>query len=95
MILFCLQVSVTEDYDEDKRFEEAAEKASNLSLSFFVSTISPLIACENMLTLDQIMRLEQRVTCLQNANNVNSCATCRSNLFLSIFLKIVCFCPDS
>jgi len=47
-----VKVSVTEDYilDEDKRFEEAAEK---------------------------IMRLEQRVTCLQNANNVNSCATCR------------------
>jgi len=47
-----VKVNVTEDYilDEDKRFEEAAEK---------------------------IMRLEQRVTCLQNANNVNSCATCR------------------
>merc|ERR1712130_501206 len=47
-----IKVNVTEDYilDEDKRFEEAAEK---------------------------IMRLEQRVTCLQNANNVNSCATCR------------------
>jgi len=26
---------------------------------------------------EKIMRLEQRVTCLQNANNVNSCATCR------------------
>merc|ERR550534_2813451 len=48
-----IKVSVTEDYlldEQDKRFEEAAEK---------------------------IMRLEQRVTCLQNANNVNSCATCR------------------
>lgn len=26
---------------------------------------------------EKIMRLEQRVICLQNANNVNSCATCR------------------
>ena len=25
----------------------------------------------------QIMRLEQRIICLQNANNLNSCATCR------------------
>jgi len=45
-------VSVHEDYlqNEEKRFEEAAEK---------------------------IMRLEQRIICLQNANNLNSCATCR------------------
>lgn len=47
-----IKVSVTEDciLNDEKRFEEAAEK---------------------------IMRLEQRVICLQNANNVNSCATCR------------------
>ena len=66
---FFLKVSVTEDYilDEDKRFEEAAEK------------VSPFLFCksDNLVTLGQIMRLEQRVTCLQNANNVNSCATCR------------------
>lgn len=45
-------VSIHEDYlrNEEKRFEEAAEK---------------------------IMRLEQRIICLQNANNLNSCATCR------------------
>lgn len=45
-------VSVHEDYlrNEEKKFEEAAEK---------------------------IMRLEQRIVCLQNANNLNSCATCR------------------
>merc|ERR1719205_209532 len=47
-----IKVSICEEYilDDEKRFEEAAEK---------------------------IMRLEQRVICLQNANNVNSCATCR------------------
>lgn len=46
-----IKVSICEEYilDDEKRFEEAAEK---------------------------IMRLEQRVICLQNANNVNSCATC-------------------
>jgi len=45
-------VSIHEDFlrNEEKRFEEAAEK---------------------------IMRLEQRIICLQNANNLNSCATCR------------------
>jgi len=47
-----IKVSISEDYilNDEKRFEEAAEK---------------------------IMRLEQRIICLQNANNVNSCATCR------------------
>jgi myosin heavy subunit len=28
-------------------------------------------------TAEKIFRLEQRITCLQNANNVNSCATCQ------------------
>lgn len=43
---------LSEDFlrNEEKRFEEAAEK---------------------------IMRLEQRIACLQKANNLNSCATCR------------------
>lgn len=43
---------ISEDYlrNEERRFEEAAEK---------------------------IMRLEQRIVCLQKANNLNSCATCR------------------
>lgn len=27
--------------------------------------------------VEKIMRLEQRIVCLQNANNLNSCATCR------------------
>lgn len=46
-----VKISSADDIiDDEKRFEEAAEK---------------------------IMRLEQRVTCLQTANNVNSCATCR------------------
>jgi len=45
-------ISIPEDFlrNEEKRFEEAAEK---------------------------IMRLEQRIVTLQNANNLNSCATCR------------------
>lgn len=28
-------------------------------------------------SVEKIMRLEQRIVCLQNANNLNSCATCR------------------
>ena len=42
-----------------------------------------------MVILDQIMRLEQRVTCLQNANNVNSCATCRLTLPIHVIIPSI------
>ena len=42
-----------------------------------------------MVILDQIMRLEQRVTCLQNANNVNSCATCRLTLPIHVIIPFI------
>ena len=56
------QVSVTEDYilDEDKRFEEAAEKVSILSLQWLIKKSA------NMMILDQYSNIH----CKQYSNTV-------------------------
>lgn len=78
-----VRVSVSEfgdgDADDIFNFSSSPTSRSPTQLSVKISSADDIIDDEKRFeeAAEKIMRLEQRVTCLQTANNVNSCATCR------------------
>lgn len=78
-----VRVSVSDfgdgDADDIFNFSSSPQSRSPTQLSVKISSADDIIDDEKRFeeAAEKIMRLEQRVTCLQTANNVNSCATCR------------------